>query len=271
VRVGVAARVDLDEALEKAEEVYGAVVGGGEEAVFETETAEELGREGVSFEDMGDLDLLAIVGGDGTILRALHRLPKQVPILGVNMGDVGFLTNASPEGVEELVGELLDGFDVETRERLQPRVEGVDVPPAMNEAVVITSEPAKILNLHVRVDGRDAERVRSDGMIVATPTGSTAYAMSAGGPIVDPRVEASIVVPLAPFKLSARPLVIPSGSKVEVELRRKGKRAKLVVDGQYVRQIDEGDVIEFCRAEEPAKFVKTWQGEFYSKVRKKLE
>lgn len=270
MRIGLVARNDLEAAIEKAESILGAVEG--EDVLVEEETAASIGLDGGrSLEEFVDLELVVIVGGDGTILRALHRLPEPVPVLGVNMGEVGFLTNASPEDAEELVRDLLNGFDVERRERLVPSLRSEELPPAMNEAVVITSEPAKMLNLEVRVDGRKAERVRSDGMIVATPTGSTAYSMSAGGPIVDPRVDASIVVPLAPFKLSARPLVVPGGSKVEVELLRKGKRAKLVIDGQFVTEIEEGDVIEFCRAGEPALFVKTWQGEFYSKVRQKLE
>ncbi|MBS1263930.1 MAG: NAD kinase [Methanonatronarchaeales archaeon] len=270
MKVGLTARHNLDEALEKAGSILGTIEDRAEVSV-ELDTASALGVEGLPLRDMSGLDLLVLIGGDGTILRTLHGLETPVPILGVNMGDVGFLTNAEPQGAEELVVDLLDGFDVERRDRLQASVRGENVPPAMNETVVITSEPAKILNLEVRVDGREAEHVRCDGMIVATPTGSTAYAMSAGGPIVDPRVDASVVVPLAPFKLSARPLVVPGGSKVEVELLRKGKRAKLVVDGQFVRELDEGDVIEFSRAEEPALFVKTWQGEFYSKVRQKLE
>lgn len=269
MRVGVAARHDLDSAIEKAVSIVDALEG--EEVLIEREAAGEMGAEGVEFAEMRDLDLMVLVGGDGTILRALHRLPEPVPLLGVNMGEVGFLTNASPDEAERLIGEAREGFDVESRERIQPRIGDREVPPAMNEAVVITSEPAKMLHVQARVDGREAERMRSDGMIVATPTGSTAYAMSAGGPIVDPRVDGTILVPLAPFKISARPMVVPGGSKVDVELLRKGKEAKLVVDGQYVEQLGEGDVISFTRAEQPALFVKTWKGDFYSKVKKKLE
>lgn len=270
MKIGVAARRDREDALEKARSIVEAARGEAE-VVVESDTGQELGLDGSPLEEMEGLDFLVLVGGDGTILRALHRLEAPVPVLGVNMGDVGFLTNASPEGAEDLVLDLLEGFDVEKRSRMRPVVGGEELPAAMNEAVVITSEPAKILDLAVRVDGREAERVRSDGMIVATPTGSTAYAMSAGGPIVDPRVDAHLVVPLAPFKLSARPLVAPGESKVEVELLRKGKKARIVIDGQHVRELDEGDVIEFRRADEPALFVKTWQGDFYSKVRQKLE
>lgn len=271
MRVGVASRWDLERALAKARSIVEALEGEAE-VLVERGTAKELDREGVPFEEMDGLDFVVLVGGDGTILRALHRLPETVPVLGVDMGEVGFLTNASPEDAEDLALDLLDGFEVERRGRIRPAIAGgEELPLAMNEAVVITSEPAKILDLAVRVDGREAERVRSDGMIVATPTGSTAYAMSAGGPIVDPRVDAALVVPLAPFKLSARPLVVPGESKVEVELLKKGKRAKIVVDGQHVRELDEGDIIEFRRADDPALFVKTWQGDFYSKVRQKLE
>jgi NAD+ kinase len=115
----------------------------------------------------------------------------------------------------------------------------------MNEAVVLTSRPSKISHFRIHVDGKLMEEFRADGVVLATPTGSTAYAMSAGGPIVDPRVDAIIIVPLAPYKLSSRPWVIPGKSTIELELLREDKESMVVVDGQYMVNVGTKDVLTF--------------------------
>ena len=150
---------------------------------------------------------------------------------------------------------LAGNYEVEEEERLSVSISTKErIPFAMNEAVVITSKPGKMLHFAILVNGEEFERLRADGVIFATPTGSTAYAMSAGGPIVDTSVKAMIVVPIAPFKLSARPLVLDIEKKVSVELLSE-KDALLVIDGQFYRNVATNEHIEITRGE-PALFVR---------------
>ncbi len=227
------------------------------EVILDRETAKKLKREnqGVKIEDMS-VDFLICVGGDGTILRTLHYLKTPTPVLGINMGAIGFLAEVQPEDAVSVLTELLEGFTVEKRERLSVELKGERgrMPYAMNEAVIITSKPGKMLHFAIFVDGEELERLRADGVVFATPTGSTAYAMSAGGPIVDPKVDAAIIVPIAPFKLSARPTIVDINTVISLELLGM-KEAELVIDGQFYRKMGKEERISITRGE-PAFFVK---------------
>ncbi|MCW7074288.1 MAG: NAD(+)/NADH kinase [Candidatus Methanospirare jalkutatii] len=228
----------------------------GVEVLIGEDTARKLNVKGTKIEDMDDANLIICVGGDGTILRTLHFLRQSIPILGVNMGGLGFLTEVQPSDVFGVLEKILAGnYEVEEEERLSVSISTKErIPFAMNEAVVITSKPGKMLHFAILINGEEFERLRADGVIFATPTGSTAYAMSAGGPIVDTSVKAMIVVPIAPFKLSARPLVLDIEKKVSVELLSE-KDALLVIDGQFYRNIATNEHIEITRGE-PALFVR---------------
>lgn len=133
----------------------------------------------------------------------------------------------------------------------------------------MTRRPAKMLHIEISVDDEVVEELRADGIIIATPSGSTAYSMSAGGPIVDPRVEAFLIVPICPFKLSARPLVVSNKSVIRVKLLRKGKKAIAVIDGQYEEEINHMDEVIFRKSGRKARFVRLSK-DFYRKVREKL-
>ncbi|HTY89671.1 MAG TPA: NAD(+)/NADH kinase [Methanocella sp.] len=214
-------------------------------------------------------DLVLVFGGDGTILRSLQLLPKPTPILGINMGEVGFLTVIDPETALYMIDRVLDDYEVVERARLAVKLNDFELPCAMNEAVIITSRPAKISQFKIFVDDKFMEDFRADGVVIATPTGSTAYAMSAGGPILDPRVDGIIIVPLAPYKLSARPWVVPGKSKIKLELMREDKESMVVVDGQYTASVRKSDVLTFTGCDTPALFVK-FGDKFYDIVREKL-
>lgn len=232
-------------------------------------TAAKFQQDGIPVEGM-DIDLLVCVGGDGTILRSLHAVKSRTPVIGINTGAIGFLAEVQPEASVALLTSLVqEGFEVEQKERLAVRVSGKDetMPYAMNEVVAITSRPGKMLHFAIFIDGEELERLRADGVIFATPTGSTAYAMSAGGPIVDPRVNATIIVPIAPFKLSARPTVVDIESEVSFKLLEE-KEAELVIDGQFYRVIRKEERICVTRGE-PAFFVNVGDKHFL-KLRKKL-
>ncbi len=242
------------------------------EVLVEPELALRLGLSGTPVEEMERMktDFIVSVGGDGTILRTIHRMADPVPILGINMGTLGFLVDVEPKDAIKTLGELLGGFEVDERSRLKVLLNGKSLPPATNEVALITASPAKMIEFVIIVDGSLMEDFRADGVIIATSTGSTAYAMSAGGPIVDPRVDAVVLVPNAPFKLSSRPWVIPGDSVIEVRLKLPEKEALVVVDGQSMATICVNDSVVISKARTPARFVKVSKDGFYEKVKSKL-
>ena len=267
-RIGMVCRGEHDDVLVLKRLIE--CVGERTEVILDEKAAYKLKKQeqGIKIEDMA-VDFLICVGGDGTILRALHYLKGPTPVLGINMGAIGFLAEVQPENAVSALTRILEGFAVEKRERLSVQIKGEreKMPYAMNEAVVITPNPGKMLHFAIFVDDDELERLRADGVVFATPTGSTAYAMSAGGPIVDPKVDVAIIVPIAPFKLSARPTVVDINTAIRLELFGM-KEAELVIDGQFYRRIGKEDRISITRGE-PAFFVKI-RDKHFLKLRDKL-
>jgi NAD+ kinase len=218
-----------------------------------------------------DVDMVVAVGGDGTVLRTQGIInPKKIPLFGINMGAVGFLTEIDPPETFTALEQVLAGkYFVD--ERTQLRVwHNKELHEALNEVVIMTQKPAKMLHIEISVDDEVVEELRADGLIIATPSGSTAYSMSAGGPIVDPRVGAFIIVPICPFKLGARPTVVPNDSVIKVKFLREGKKAVAVIDGQFEEEINYMDEFIFKKAENYAYFVRLSKN-FYRRVREKLQ
>jgi len=269
MRILLVSRIDNQDALVFAEKIKALLEKGGSEVVFERDTARSLDIPGQSLED-SHTDAVIIIGGDGTILRTIQQMERPVPVLGINWGEVGFLADLEPSEALEFVRKLEYGFPVEERMRITLSDDSTCLGTALNEALIVTSRPAKMLKFSIIIDGVTTEQFRADGLLISTPTGSTAYAMSAGGPIVDPRVDGTVIVPLAPFKLSARPWVVPAKSEIRMELILPKKEAVIVIDGQFTRKINYEDKIHITRAEKPARFVKTKKDGFYDKVRSKL-
>ena len=242
------------------------------EVFVDQDIAPQIGWQGSTVEEMErqKVDFIVSVGGDGTILRTIHKMDDPVPILGINMGTLGFLVDVEPRDAFQTLEQLVSGFEVDERSRLKVLLNGMRLPPATNEVVLMTASPAKMIEFEIIVDGALMEDFRADGVIIATSTGSTAYAMSAGGPIVDPRVDAIVLVPMAPFKLSSRPWVIPGKSIIEVKLKLPMKEALVVVDGQSTTTISANDTVVISKADTPARFVKVGRDGFYAKVKSKL-
>lgn len=213
-------------------------------------------------------DLVVVIGGDGTILLVTQRMPVQVPIVGINYGEVGFLADLDPEVVFDTLRALKEPLVTEPRMRIEIDLNGRYVGTALNEALIVTDRPAKMLKFLIHINGKIAERFRADGLIISTPTGSTAYAMSSGGPIVDPRVFGFLLVPLAPFMLSNRPHLIDSTREVSITLKAQ-KASRLVIDGQIDIHIDSGSIVDIRKSPEPALFLDVGQN-FFEKINRKL-
>ena len=218
-----------------------------------------------------DCDMATILGGDGTLLRAQSRMNPEIPVFGINMGTVGFLTEIEVKDTFEALREILKGnYYKEKRTRLVVSHENHNF-TAMNEVVIMTNQAAKMLHFEIQVDGEIIEEVRADGLIVSTPSGSTAYSMSAGGPIVDPKVEGFIIIPICPYKLGVRPFVVSDNSEITVKLLKKGKSAVFVMDGQITEEADYEEEITFNKYRKPAYFIRTSSKYFYEKVKDKLK
>ncbi|MGZ4902224.1 MAG: NAD(+)/NADH kinase [Halobacteriota archaeon] len=265
MRIGIVARCDLKDAIQLAADMAHHLDGRAR-LVFDECTGDALGCHGVPLNQM-DTDVVIAVGGDGTILRILQELEHPIPIIGINVGKVGFLADVSPGNAISVIDNLLSGFRISAHSRLSISLNGNRLPPATNEAVIVTSQPAHMLEYSIEVDDRVLDTLRADGVIVATSTGSTAYAMSAGGPIIDPRVDAFIIVALAPYKLSVRPWVVFGESVVKVKITEND--AVIVVDGQYSRTVHEADEITLRKDEEKSLFVIADKS-FFEKVMSKL-
>jgi NAD+ kinase len=263
----IVSRIDIADALAFAQKIKSALVREGNEVTFESGTAAALGETGVMC-SRSDADVVVVVGGDGTILRTVQQMQRQIPLIGINWGEVGFLADLEPSEALEYVKTLPSGFSIEERMRCSFSRNGEHLGDALNEALIVTQRPAKMLQFAIVIDGIVAEQFRSDGLLVSTPTGSTAYAMSAGGPIVDPRVQGFLLVPLAPYMLSSRPHLISSSRRLEIRLE-SSKPANLVIDGQETIELGSSVAIEVNQAEQPALFVDAHRN-FFEKVDKKL-
>ena len=217
-----------------------------------------------------ECDMALILGGDGTLLRAQAKMNPEIPIFGINMGTVGFLTEIEVTNTFEALNSILKGdYYKEKRTRLVVSHDNHKF-TAMNEVVVMTDKPAKMLHFEILVDGEIIEEVRADGLIISTPSGSTAYSMSAGGPIVDPKVAGFVIIPICPYKLGARPFVVSDNSEITVKLLKKGKSAVFVMDGQINEEADYGEEIKFKKYDKDAYFIRTSTKYFYEKVKDKL-
>ncbi|MBR0270391.1 MAG: bifunctional NADP phosphatase/NAD kinase [Methanobrevibacter sp.] len=216
-------------------------------------------------------DMAVVLGGDGTLLRAQAKLKEETPLFGINMGTVGFLTDIEVKDSFNALDAVLRGdYYKEKRTKLAVSHENHEF-TAMNEVVIMTNKPAKMLHFEIQVDGETIEEVRADGLIISTPSGSTAYAMSAGGPIVDPKLEGFIIIPICPYKLGARPFIVSDNSEITVKLLKKGKSAVFVMDGQINEEADYLEEIKFKKAYKDVFFIRTSSKYFYEKVKDKLK
>ncbi len=251
----------------------------GYRVVFDAETAGHISIDGVaamSVAQIGEVAKAAIVmGGDGTMLGIARQLaPYDVPLIGINQGRLGFMTDIPIERMLPVLDELLSGkSEGEKRTLLQASVqrEGVAIAGGMavNDVVVSRGAGAGMVELKVTVDGRFMYNQRSDGLIIATPTGSTAYALSAGGPLLHPSLGGIVLVPIAPHALSNRPIVIPDSSRIVVEIV-SGRDVSVNFDMQTFASLVHGDQIVIERSPNSITFLHPQGWSYYDTLREKL-
>jgi NAD+ kinase len=241
------------------------------------ETREFLARRGCEVLKEGEpgADLAIVVGGDGSMLAAARDLVRsRVPLVGINQGRVGFMTDIGREDMQSGLGAILDGrYAIEERTLLDAEIlrEGKSVlrTLALNEAVVGKGAQGRLIEFRLSIDGEFVYVLRADGMIVATPTGSTAYAMSAQGPILHPAVPALALVPLNPHTLSARPVSVSDRSLIEISLVR-AVDARAHFDGFALTDMQEGDRLVLKRSADAVRFVHPPGYRYFATLRQKL-
>lgn len=264
---------------ESLNEVAGFLQVRGHNVVFEAETAQNIAITG--FEAMTPVqiglqaDAAIVLGGDGTMLGIARQLaPYDVPLIGINQGRLGFMTDISLERMLPVLAEMLDGnYESERRILLQGVVKRDDTEIfsalAFNDIVVSRGANTGMAELRVEVDGRFMYNQRSDGLIVSTPTGSTAYALSAGGPLLHPSLSGIVLVPIAPHALSNRPIVVPEKSEIVIEIVN-GRDINVNFDMQSLALLQSGDRILIHRSDHTITFLHPAGWSYYETLRQKL-
>ena len=218
------------------------------------------------------VDIVIVFGGDGTLLNAARKyLNYEIPILGINMGNVGFLTDISTENFEKTIKVVLEGsYKIEERNLVSAKF-GNNHLYGLNEVVIHSGAYAQLMRYRLNVNDKVVYEQRSDGLIIATPTGSTAYALSAGGPIIHPSLDVWTILPMLPQSLSSRPFVISSNEKVEMDLfDGPNDNAKICVDGQDDIDVPYGEKILISKMEKTLKLVHPNDNDFFEACREKL-
>jgi NAD+ kinase len=222
-------------------------------------------------------DLLIVVGGDGTLLKAAQLIAaRPIPLVGVNLGKLGFLADITPEQVQEDIAAMLEGnYTHEERMMLEAHAQrGKSAEAqrtALNDVVVHKSDGGRLIEFETWVDGHFLCAYRADGIVMATPTGSTAYALSGGGPIVHPAMDAMALVPICPHTLGDRPIVVSGESRIEVRIGdAHGGAAQVTWDGQHAETLNAGDRVEVRRAPKRITFIHPRGYDYYKILRSKL-
>lgn len=279
--IGLIGRTESDSAVTSLKRLMGFLEREGYSVVLENETATAVSdypTRTSSRDRLGELcDLVIVVGGDGSLLGAARALAKySVPLLGINRGRLGFLTDITPDQIEQKVGEVLAGkYMAESRFLLEMSVtrEGKPVGKgsALNDVVIHPGEFIRMIEFDLYIDGQFVYTQRSDGLIISTPTGSTAYALSGGGPIMHPKLDAIVVVPLNPHTLSSRPIVVEGSSEFKVIVGEQNvANPHVTCDGHEQVITEPGDVIRIHKKPHRLTLIHPIDHNFYETCRSKL-
>jgi NAD+ kinase len=285
-RVGIVAKMRLSSVAPHLVEVTAWLEARGVEAVLETDTAtlapSLAGRRTATRDELPHLvDLLLVLGGDGTLLSMATRVSqagRDLPVLGVNFGHLGFLTEINfPELFRLLDAAIAGTAAIERRLILGARVlrgaRSVAEYRALNDVVITRGSLSRVIELAVTVDGTFVARFTGDGLIVSSPTGSTAYNLSAGGPILHPAVDGLVLTPIAPHTLSNRPVVVPGSARVLVTAAAHdpGQEVILTLDGQIGLTLEPGDTVDVQQHDPPVRLVKAPAHSYFDVLRQKLK
>ncbi len=275
---GIITKRNKPEALSLAREIAAWLAARGIRVLVEQEVAEQIGtpdhieRDGIP----SHADLLIVLGGDGTLL-SVARLSRveSIPVLGINLGGLGFLTEISAEETFPMLDKILAGdFETEQRRMLTAAIsrqgESIGESMVLNDIVINKGVLARIIDLETYIDGAYLTTFKADGLILATPTGSTAYSLAAGGPIVYPSLNSIIVNPICPHTITNRPLVVPDTATVKVILKTPDQNVHITLDGQVGMPLQAGDVVEAKKAPGYIQLIRSPYKTYFELLRTKL-
>ncbi len=241
-----------------------------DEIYFENAMAEDLEVDGYSLDEIleKDIDFIMTIGGDGTLLRLMQH--TDTPALGVNTGTVGFLTSIEISEIDEALEKIdKDDYFIDERFKLEVRLNGEKMGECTNEAVIHSDKIAKLREIESYYGENKIESFRADGLIISTPTGSTCYSMSVGGPIVNPDLQVFVVVPISPFDIATKPHIVPTEKPMKVHLEEEKKSCLVVLDGQKDFVLSPDDELEVWPSKTKARFIR-FEENFYDKIKEKL-
>jgi NAD+ kinase len=278
-RVGICAKVVSPEAIEFSREIATELIARNVEVTLDEATHAGLqvpGARRTTKPELGqNSDLIITFGGDGTLLSVARHAPSSVPIVGVNMGTLGFLTEIRVEEFRSVLEDVLAGrFRAEERVAFDVTVESNGVPQVyrvLNDAVINKSALARIIEMRVSVGEEFVSTFRADGLIVSTPTGSTAYNLSAGGPIIYPTMNAVVLTPICPHMLSNRPIVLPDTLPIEIEVETPNQEVFVTLDGQEGVPLVEHQRVVVQKSLQPVLLVLSPSKNYFDVLRSKLK
>src|SRR6185436_6325362 len=274
-KVGIVAKVASRDAVFVAHELAEWLRRRGLDVGLDQATLRARGSAVKAFQPGDPCDLVVVLGGDGTLLSVARTVGSEALVLGVNLGNLGFLTEISRGELYPSLVQVLSGrFRVEERAlsdvELQRDGGGSLRYRVLNDAVINKSALARIIELTLRIDGHLISRFRADGLIISTPTGSTAYNLSAGGPILSPLLPVAVLTPICPHALSLRPIVVPDTGCIEVTLETQREEVYLTLDGQEGTSLGFRDVVRVTRSDSRVRLVKVSSRGFFDSLRGKL-
>ena len=280
-RIGLLSSIDAQEVKQSILKLDAFLQDQGRDVVYEKNTAQLVDwsvKNSLKLDEfLAAIDLVIVVGGDGSILSACRKIASSnVPLLGINLGRLGFLTDITPDEIEERVSAVLAGeFKQTERFMLNTSISRngsvIGSGTALNDVVLHPGMSVRMMEFELYVDGEFVYSQRSDGLIVATPTGSTAYALSAGGPLICPELDAMVCVPLNPHTLSSRPIVLNGGSEIEIRVNSKHElHPSVTCDGQDDLMTEPGDTIRIQKHQHAISLIHPKDNNFYKVSRSKL-
>jgi len=278
LRIGIIGKTNTDKAFEIAKDLSEWFNERGVEVIFEQEIGKKIRRrKSVPAAEIPELvDIILVFGGDGTFL-GVSRLACEhgTPILGINLGGLGFLTEITVDEIYPMMERILSGdYEIEDRQMLRTTVRrgraGAKHYEVLNDVVINKEAVARIIDLEIYIEGSHVTTYKADGIILSTPTGSTAYSLSAGGPIVHPALPVTIITPICPHTLTNRPLVVSNEMKVEIKITTQEPDTYLTLDGQIGIRLKTGDVIEVRKSDTVVKLIKSPFRDYFTILKTKL-
>ncbi len=278
MKIGIVAKANIEEPLSITTKLSEWLNERGVSVYVEKELGDRIGHENsVDRADIPELvDVILVFGGDGTFLGMARLACKHgTPLLGINLGGLGFLTEVTVDELYPMMERIIKGdYEVEERQMLHTTIhrekDTIGTYEVLNDVVINKGAVARIIDLAIYIDDSHVTTYRADGIILSTPTGSTAYSLSAGGPIVHPRIPVTIITPICPHTLTNRPLVVSSDMKVEIKVNTQEPDTYLTLDGQIGIRLNTGDIIEVKRTDTSVKLIKSPFRDFFTILKTKL-